>query len=242
MHVQRRAGELRFRLKRLSVQPHDLPRLIKRIAFDAHIDCIRSSQNLQQLPVKRGLFRKLLPIRTDFDDPFGKEQIVCAAAAVKSARLLRIDFCQRYRTEDRSVSIIGRDRIAPLRRVRSDRFSIYIKIERWISTRKQRQRIAGSAHTIQIFRVRQRERRGAAGRACQAKRQRNVGIGIDPAVPDALPLGLRDPLRQRPCRLPVTLTIRQIANVDLYRRRNLWRRLHVFTLGFLPRRARGQET
>ena len=76
MHVQRRAGELRFRLKRLSVQPHDLPRLIKRIAFDAHIDCIRSSQNLQQLPVKRGLLRKLLPIRADFDDPFGKEQII----------------------------------------------------------------------------------------------------------------------------------------------------------------------
>ena len=151
MHVQRRAGELRFRLKRLSIQPHDLLRLIKRIALDAHIDCIRSSQNLQQLPVKRALLRKLLPIRADFDDPFGKEQIICAATAVKSARLFRVDFCQRYRTEDCSVSIIGRDRITPLRRVHSDRFSVCVKIERRISTCKQRQRIAAFTHAIQIF-------------------------------------------------------------------------------------------
>ena len=103
MYVQRRAGELRFRLQRLSVQPHDLLRLIKRIALDAHIDCIRSSQNLQQLPVKRGLLRKLLSVCADFDNSFGKHQIICASAAVKSARLFRVDLRQRHCAENRSA-------------------------------------------------------------------------------------------------------------------------------------------
>ena len=94
--------------------------------------------------------------------------------------------------------------------------------------RKQRQHIAAITHAIQIFRVRQWERRSAAVRVRRAKRHRSIGIGIDPAAPDALPLGLRDPLRQ-------------IVNVDLRRRSHLWRRLLVFTLDLLPRRARGQK-
>ena len=95
------------------------------------------------------MYKRQLPIRADFDDPFGKEQIICAAAAVKSARLFRVDLRQRHSADNRSVRIIGRDRIAALRRVHSDRFSICIKIERRISPRKERQRIAALRKPLQ---------------------------------------------------------------------------------------------
>ena len=64
--------------------------------------------------------------------------------------------------------------------------------EQRIGSRQQRKRIAGFAHAVNIFYVRQLQDFAVSVRVRNAQLRRCIGKGIDLAIPDALPFRIRN--------------------------------------------------
>ena len=87
--------------------------------------------------------------------------------------------------------------------------------EQGSSARQHRQRIAVFAHAVDIFRVRQFQGFAVSVRIRDAQLRRCVGEGIDLAVPDTLPIRIRNTDGIQVRRLAVALSIRKLGNVHL---------------------------
>ena len=72
------------------------------------------------------------------------------------------------------------------------RFIVRPSKEQRIGSRQQRKRIAGFAHAIDIFCVRQLQGFAVSVRVRDTQLGRCVGKGIDLAIPDALPFRIRN--------------------------------------------------
>ena len=94
-------------------------------------------------------------------------------------------------------------------------FIVRSRKEQRIRARQHRQRIAVFAHAVDIFRVRQFQGFAVSVRVRDAELSWRVGKGIYLAVPDALPLRIRNTDGIQVRRLAVALSIRKLGNVHL---------------------------
>ena len=92
-------------------------------------------------------------------------------------------------------------------------FIVRSRKEQRIRARQHRQRIAVFAHAVDILRVRQLQGFAVAVRIRDAELSRRVGKGIYLAVPNALPLRIRNTDGIQVRRLSVALSLRESGNI-----------------------------
>ena len=92
-------------------------------------------------------------------------------------------------------------------------FVVRSRKEQRIRARQHRQCIAVFAHAVDVFRARQLQGFAVAVRVRDAELSRRVGEGINLAVPDALPIRLRNADGIQVRRLSVALSLRESGNI-----------------------------